>query len=288
MSQRSPNVPYNGGSLLGVAIAMAILQIVGVIARFYTRHSQRIAYALDDFLIVIALVRQLIASLGQSALYVVLVEVAGVGYPMSCVEQTPEKLVALEKGLYANEIIDFPFVITPAKISILVFYVRIFSTRNFKVAAYIVGAIVLGHGIGVLLAAIFQCWPIDYTWNKTTGIEGGSCFNQQAFYRYVSPPNILTDVLLLTLPLPYVWKLHTSRGHKLALTGVFLLGGLGTVASILRMTNFFEERATVDPTRTSTDLGIWTILEGALIIIAACLPPTWALKNRPVPTPETL
>ncbi|PYI19151.1 hypothetical protein BO99DRAFT_147385 [Aspergillus violaceofuscus CBS 115571] len=67
MSQRSPNVPYNGGSLLGVAIAMAILQIVGVIARFYTRHSQRIAYALDDFLIVIAL----IASLGQSALYVV-------------------------------------------------------------------------------------------------------------------------------------------------------------------------------------------------------------------------
>ncbi|PYI25960.1 hypothetical protein BP00DRAFT_451630 [Aspergillus indologenus CBS 114.80] len=279
MSQRSPNVPYNGGSLLGVAIAMAILQIVVVIARFYTRHSQRIAYALDDFLVVIAL----IASLGQSALYVVLVEVAGVGYPMSYVEQTPEKLVALEKGLYANEIIDFPFVITPAKISILVFYVRIFSTRNFKVAAYIVGAIVLGHGVGVLLAAIFQCWPIDYTWNKTTGIEGGSCFNQQAFYRYVSPPNILTDVLLLILPLPYVWKLHTSRGHKLALTGVFLLGGLGTVASILRMTNFFEERATVDPTWASTDLGIWTILEGALIIIAACLPPTWPLIVRFLP-----
>ncbi|OJJ99505.1 hypothetical protein ASPACDRAFT_61273 [Aspergillus aculeatus ATCC 16872] len=222
MSQRSPNVPYNGGSLLGVAIAMAILQIIAVIARFYTRYSQRLAYALDDFLIVIAL----IASLGQSALYVVLVKVAGVGYHMSFVEETPEKLVALEKGLYANEIIDFPFVITPAKISILIFYIRIFSTRNFKVAAYIIGALVLGHGIGVLLAAIFQCWPIDYTWNKTTGVEGGSCFNQQAFYRYVSPPNILTDVLLLILPLPYVWRLHTTRGHKLALTGVFLLGGL--------------------------------------------------------------
>lgn len=62
MAQQSPHVPYNGGSLLGVAIAMAILQIVAVIARFYTRYSQRLAYALDDFLIVIALVRQLASS----------------------------------------------------------------------------------------------------------------------------------------------------------------------------------------------------------------------------------
>ncbi|RAL09235.1 uncharacterized protein BO97DRAFT_427504 [Aspergillus homomorphus CBS 101889] len=177
MYQRSDssNVPYNGGSLLGVAIAVAIIQIVSVVARFYTRHTQRIAYALDDFLIVIALV----ASLGQSALYVVLVEVAGVGYHMSYIEQTPEKLIALEKGLYVNEIIDFPFVVTPAKVSILVFYVRIFSTRNFRVAAYIVGAFVVGHGIGILFAAIFQCSPIAYIWDKT--IEDGSCLIKKPF-----------------------------------------------------------------------------------------------------------
>lgn len=128
------------------------------------------------------------------------------------------------QGLYANEILDFPFTVTPAKISILVFYLRIFTTRSFKIMAYIVGAIVLGHGLGILFAAIFQCWPIAYVWDKT--IEGGSCFNQLAFYRYVSPPNILTDVLILIMPLPYVWKLHTRKGQKLALTGVFLLGSL--------------------------------------------------------------
>lgn len=113
---------------------------------------------------------------------------------------------------------------TPAKISILLFYIRIFSFRNFRALAYVVAGIVISHGIGVFFAAIFQCSPIAYTWNKT--IVGGSCFDQEAFYRYVSPPNIVTDVLILVMPLPYVWKLHTQVGQKVALTGVFLLGSL--------------------------------------------------------------
>ncbi|BCS03797.1 uncharacterized protein AKAW2_70675A [Aspergillus luchuensis] len=279
MNARSDSdVPYNGDALIGVSVAIAVVQIVVVIARFYTRRRlQQLAFALDDYLILLAL----IASLGQSALYIILVKLAGVGHHMEYVEETPEKLVILEKGLYANEILDFPFTVTPAKISILVFYLRIFTTRSFKIMAYIVGAIVLGHGLGILFAAIFQCWPIAYVWDKT--IEGGSCFNQLAFYRYVSPPNILTDVLILIMPLPYVWKLHTRKGQKLALTGVFLLGSLGTVASILRMTIFFQENATTDPTWTSTNLGIWTILEGGIIIIAACLPPIWPLIMRILP-----
>lgn len=154
---------------------------------------------------------------------------------------------------------------TPAKISILLFYIRIFSFRNFRILAYIVGGIVISHGIGVFFAAIFQCSPITYTWDKT--IIGGSCFDQEAFYRYVSPPNIVTDVLILVMPLPYVWKLQTQVEQKVALTGVFLLGSLwvsplrdicdqndpdlddrGTVASIFRMTIFFQESAMTDPT----------------------------------------
>ncbi|KAI9044584.1 uncharacterized protein KD926_000495 [Aspergillus affinis] len=263
---------YCGESLMGVAIAMAVVQIVIVVARFYTRYMQRVACALDDYLIVPALV----VSLGQSALYIVLLKVGGLGYHLEYVLQTPQKL-----GLYANQILDFPFAVTPAKISILLFYVRIFNTFKFRMFAYAVGLIVLGHGIGVFFAAIFQCSPIAYTWDKT--IQGGTCFDQQAFYRYVSPPNILTDVLILVMPMPFVWKLHTRTGQKLALTGVFLLGGLGTVASVLRMTVFFQENALTDPTWASVNLGIWTVLEGAIIIIAACLPSIWPLIVRILP-----
>ncbi|KAJ5919294.1 hypothetical protein N7466_010237 [Penicillium verhagenii] len=248
--------------------------VVGL--RFYTRNLQKVAIGIDDYLIIPAL----LASLGQVALYIYLVKEGGIGYHLVDVMKTPQKLITLEKGLYANEILDFPFTVTPAKLSILLFYLRIFSLRTFRTLAYVVGAIVLGHGVGVLFAAIFQCWPIAYTWDSSIA---GTCFNQQAFYRWVSLPNILTDVIILVMPLPYVWKLHTAFGHKLALTGVFLLGSLGTVFSILRMTTFFQENATTDPTWVSVKLGIWTILEGGIIIIAACLPSIWPLISKMLP-----
>ncbi|KOC15521.1 hypothetical protein AFLA70_122g002121 [Aspergillus flavus AF70] len=279
MSESSGNkdAAYCGDSLMGVSIAIGVVQILVVAARFYARYLQRVACAVDDYLII----PSLIASLGQSALYIVLLKIGGLGYHLEYVMQTPEKLVNLQKGLVANQILDFPFTVTPAKISILLFYIRIFSTPKFRMIAYAAGFIVLGHGIGVFFAAIFQCSPVQYAWDKT--IEGGSCFDQQAFYRYVSPPNILTDVLILVMPLPFVWKLHTRMTQKLALTGVFLLGGLGTVASILRMTIFFQENALTDPTWASVNLGIWTVLEAGIIIISACLPSIWPLIVRILP-----
>ncbi|BDD58899.1 hypothetical protein MAP00_004140 [Monascus purpureus] len=268
---------YCGDSLIGVSIAIAVVQTIVVAARFYTRLMQRVKCGLDDYLIILALM----ASIGQSVLYVLLVELGTIGRHVAYVAQRPEKLVILQKGLYANQILDFPFTVAPAKLSILLFFIRIFDFTKFKILAYVVGALVLGHGIGVLLSAIFQCSPIAYTWDKT--IVGGSCFDQEAFYRYVSPPNILTDVLILLMPLPFVWGLHTRLGQKLALTGVFLLGSLGIVFSILRMTTFFQHNAMTDPTWVSVDLGIWTILESGTIIIAACLPPSWPLLSRMFP-----
>ncbi|KAE8421554.1 hypothetical protein BDV36DRAFT_292202 [Aspergillus pseudocaelatus] len=229
-----------------------------VIARFYARYLQRVAYAVDDYLIILSL----IASLGQSALYIVLLKIGGLGYHLEYVMQTPEKLVNLQKGLVANQILDFPFTVTPAKISILLFYIRIFSTPKFRMIGW------------------FYCpWPRD------RGLFRGDIpmFPCAAFYRYVSPPNILTDVLILVMPMPFVWKLHTRMTQKLALTGVFLLGGLGTVASILRMTIFFQENALTDPTWASVDLGIWTVLEAGIIIISACLPSIWPLIVRILP-----
>lgn len=56
MGDQDVDVSYSGDSLMGVAIAIAVVQILVVIARFYTRYMQRVACALDDYLIVPALV----------------------------------------------------------------------------------------------------------------------------------------------------------------------------------------------------------------------------------------
>jgi hypothetical protein len=77
--------PYSGDALIGVAAAIAAVQILFVAARFYTRFMLRTKVGLDDYLVLLALVCMQtirliresiltrlfqIASLGKSALYI--------------------------------------------------------------------------------------------------------------------------------------------------------------------------------------------------------------------------
>jgi hypothetical protein len=49
--------PYSGNGLVGPTAAIAAVQTVFVAAKFYTRFIQRVKFGLDDYLILLALVR---------------------------------------------------------------------------------------------------------------------------------------------------------------------------------------------------------------------------------------
>lgn len=159
--------------------------------------------------------------------------------------------------------LDLPLTVTPAKMALLlfyvrIFYVRVFSTRKFQIIPYTIGALVLGLGITVFFETIFQCNPIAYAWDINLH---GTCVNQRTFHRAISPINVLTGLMIVALPIPLVWSLHARRGQKVALTGVFLLSGLyaspdliprlnadiyksGTIASVLRMVLYYTSART--------------------------------------------
>ena len=61
-------------------------------------------------------------------------------------------------------------------------------------------------------------------WDKSTNPT--CAVNVYAFFIGNAVPNIVTDWALLTLPIPYIWRLHQARAQKVALCGVFGLGGL--------------------------------------------------------------
>jgi len=54
----------------------------------------------------------------------------------------------------------------------------------------------------------------------------GSCGRQVLSYILTGALNICMDVMILSLPIPMVWKLQTTRANKVALTGIFGLGFL--------------------------------------------------------------
>ncbi|KAJ5782815.1 hypothetical protein N7457_004589 [Penicillium paradoxum] len=211
---------YGIHTLVGVSAAIGAIQIVFVAARFYTRFMQRIKFGVDDYLILLALT----ASLARSVIYIVLTKAGSIGYHIDYITQMPDKVLLMRKCIVALQALDYPLTATPTKLALLVFYLRIFTTRKFRILVYIVGSLVLVVGIGALLQDFFQCRPFVYAWDRS--IPGGTCVRLLESYRVFAPLNALTGILILVMPIPVVWKLQAPRGQKLALTGVFLLGGL--------------------------------------------------------------
>lgn len=87
----------------------------------------------------------------------------------------------------------------------------------------VVGFIVLAWGLAILLVSIFSCHPINGFWDITIP---SVCINTRNFFIGNSVPNICMDVFILALPVRKVWHLKISLKSKIAVSGLFLLGGL--------------------------------------------------------------
>ena len=111
------------------------------------------------------------------------------------------------------------------KASLLLLYYRLFyPSRRFRLAIYIASIAVFSQWFSVTLVTVFQCRPIAAFWNKT--IPGAQCVNLSHFTVASGIMNLLTDILILCLPMRMVWGLNTTDTQKVTLTGVFLLGSL--------------------------------------------------------------
>ncbi|KAM3526134.1 hypothetical protein NHJ13051_003628 [Beauveria bassiana] len=84
--------------------------------------------------------------------------------------------------------------------------------------------------------------------------------------------NILTNVMMIALPIPMVQKLKFGKHDKAMLFGLFLLGGFVTVTSILRTTSVQHPlKNRMDITFDFITRGIWTLIEANLGTIIPCL-----------------
>lgn len=56
--------------------------------------------------------------------------------------------------------------------------------------------------------------------------EPRTCVKALPYFLGVAIPNVTTDVVMLLLPIPWIWKLVISLSQKIALSLIFILGGL--------------------------------------------------------------
>lgn len=68
-----------------------------------------------------------------------------------------------------------------------------------------------------------MCVPVQAFWITSLA---GKCLDIKTVWPANAIPNIITDVVLLALPVHFSWSLQIPRSQKAALMGIFLLGGL--------------------------------------------------------------
>lgn len=109
------------------------------------------------------------------------------------------------------------------KLSILAMYLRIFPSREFKIGSYSVGATIVAWWFAIAMVCIFQCNPVSKAWAPW---EPGVCIDLRASFIGNAVPNILTDVVILVMPMKQVWHLHATAAQKISLLCTFGLGSL--------------------------------------------------------------
>ncbi|KAJ5186751.1 hypothetical protein N7449_011515 [Penicillium cf. viridicatum] len=237
------------GSYRAGTIAMTVLGVVFVILRFLARWKKALKPGPDDYVILVALV---------PLLTLVGLMLALVNYGMGTHSEILPmgNIIMIAKLLVIFECI-YVTTVAITKVSILLMYCRIFPTREIRIASMILGGISIAWGMAIILVSVFQCTPIARAWD--TRIPG-TCINLKASFIGNAVPNIVTDVLILSLPVRVVWGLHASITHRLVI-----------FTSVYRFTTLFE----FNPTDIAWTFGkacTWCIVESSTGIISACMP----------------
>ncbi|KAK3688829.1 hypothetical protein B0T22DRAFT_407493, partial [Podospora appendiculata] len=181
--------------------------------------------------------------------------------------------------LYWVSQITYKISLQLTKISLLLLYMRIFSHVSWfrRLSLGLITVLVL-YGFASCITGLVQCTPVARAWNYAVA---GSCIQLMKFFIFNGAFALTTDVIVLLLPMPLVWRLQLPLSQKLALVPVFGIGIFIVITSTLRL---YALIATPSADTTYELMGtLWTIIEFNLALVCASLPTVRVLMVRMLP-----
>lgn len=167
------------------------------------------------------------------------------------------------------------------KVSVIAFYLRIFPQRSFRYMAISCITFIVISTLTFMLVQIFQCRPIEFTWQGwTSPNRAEKCLDVNILAYAAAGSSILQDIIVLVLPLPFLFKLQTGWRVKLGIMFMFSLGIFVLVTSCVRLRYIVGFGETHNPSWDYTDPALWSGLEVAVSIIVVCLPAIRLLLDR--------
>jgi hypothetical protein len=132
----------------------------------------------------------------------------------------PENTVIIVKMLIVYQIVYYNAMVL-AKFTYLFFYLRIFVSKEFRILTWICMGCAAAYWTGSILQIFLICRPFAKNWNP---LLPGHCASQNVAFSTIGAFNLVTDIMIMLLPIRFIWKLQMSFGTKMALYGIFGLG----------------------------------------------------------------
>ncbi|KAF1848583.1 uncharacterized protein K460DRAFT_353547 [Cucurbitaria berberidis CBS 394.84] len=267
-------------AVLGVAFSVSVLAVIAVSLRLIAHAIAHKRWTPSDYFIIAAC----IFAVGLQSVSITGVFQAGIGYG-----HVTE--IALEYGLepitkLSQLIIPLQFLwvlsLSCTKISILYLYLKLFPIRWVVWSSYATIFIIIAWTIATILAGCFICRPFAFNWDKA--IPGGSCGDQVTSFTVTGIINLITDVIVLLLPMRPLYQLQMATYKKVTLITVFGLGTLTCVISALRI-SILSTMDFTDITFTIPKANIFSGLEPCLAVVLASVPMMRPLLGQSAATP---
>ena len=193
------------------------------------------------------------------------------------------KLMTFQELEYSS-FLAFTLALLFAKLSVLHLYNHLFHVEPaFRIAVIVTYVLNVAWGVAFFFGYIFKCWPITDYWMTANGT--GHCLHYTFNYAFAIS-NVILDVLILIMPLPVVWSLRMAWRQKLAVSGIFLLGSLVVVLSIVKAVAFY---LTLEWVKHDNDfmfdeapLFYYSVPEALVAVTSACLPTLKPLFSKMV------
>ena len=236
-----------GPTILGVAIATTIVAVLCVLLRLYIRIRIIRGFWWDDGIIVVALVRKLARSDLPKCLtsYLQTLSITGAVFTGLNVNSgagkhthnLPHPLTQVPNVIKWNTAYQISNVIcvNMIKISILLFVLRIPSSKRISYLIYFVMFSMSVVNIVTVAALVSQCRPLKKLWNPEIP---GDCFYKGELSRFgygQGVVNILTDFFCAITPVFILWNVKIKRRLKFAMFGLMSIGFLATASQIVRV-----------------------------------------------------
>ncbi|KAF2878216.1 hypothetical protein BDV95DRAFT_533460 [Massariosphaeria phaeospora] len=262
--------PSRGIEMVSVSITMTLLTLFAIVARVYTKMFITKGFDWGDYFAIGAL----ITAVARTVINCMAVYIWGLGRHVWDVP--PSNFASIRNCQFIMDMVYLAGIMF-AKFSILILYVKVFHIRrNFRWLCYFMMFITFAYCTAFFFIYAFDCKPVYYNWHFDP--LHYDCIDITQIKMAVGAVNILTDLIIVIMPLPLVMQLQLAKAQKIGLLLVFSTGFFILVTTIVREIIVVRTSKEFDQPWTVADEVIWLTVElnvGIVCITMPVLSPIW-------------